>query len=221
MAQKVDFVPYNFNILSEPEMIQRAQDFYDRMSNRRTVREFSSKPIPENIVEQAVATAGTAPSGANKQPWHFCVIKDSDIKQKIREAAEAEEKENYERRFSEEMKKDLSKFETNFIKEYLTNAPALVVVFKQSYEVIDGVRYKNYYVNESVGIATGMLIAALHNAGLATLTHTPNPMKFLNKILDRPDNETPIVLMPVGYPADNAKVPDIDRKSLDEIMTRF
>ncbi len=221
MAENVSFVPYQFERFPEDEMLRRSIDFLERMSNRRTVREFSDEPIPSEILDNAIATAGTAPSGANKQPWHFCVITDPEIKKKIREAAETEEKENYERRYSEEMKKDLSKFETNFVKEYLTTAPALIVVFRESYKVVDGVRYKNYYVNESVGIATGMMIAALHNAGLATLTHTPNPMRFLNDILNRPQNETPIVLMPIGYPAEGAKVPDINRKPLDEIMSRF
>lgn len=221
MTDAVPFVMYDFERMSPEEMKKRSADFHKRMSNRRTVRHFSAEEIPIEILEEAIATAGTAPSGANKQPWFFCLVTDPVIKAQIREAAENEEKENYERRYSDEMKRDLSKFETNFVKEYLTTAPALIVVFKESYQVIDGVRYKNYYVNESVGIATGLLIAALHNAGLATLTHTPNPMKFLNKILNRPENETPVIVMPVGYPHRDAKVPDISRKPLRDIMSHF
>lgn len=187
------------------------------MDSRRSVRFFAPDPIPAEILEYIVLTAGTAPSGAHKQPWFFAIVTDPDIKHSIREAAEAEEKLNYEQRFTAEWKEDLAPFGTDDVKPYLDIAPAIIVVFKESYRVVEGEKKNNYYVNESVGIAAGMLIAAIHNAGLATLTHTPNPMKFLNEILDRPKNEVPILLMPVGFPAKDCVVPDLTRKSLNEI----
>ncbi len=187
------------------------------MDTRRSVRFFAPDPIPAEVLEHIVLTAGTAPSGAHKQPWFFAVVTDLAIKHAIREAAEAEEKLNYDERFTEEWKEDLAPFGTDDIKPYLDIAPAIIVVFKESYRVVDGEKKNNYYVNESVGIAAGMLIAAIHNAGLATLTHTPNPMKFLNEILDRPKNEVPILLMPVGFPSKDCVVPDLTRKSFDEI----
>ncbi len=216
------FIEYKFERLEEEQMLRRAQDFYTHMSSRRSVRQFAPDPIPMEVIEQAILTAGTAPSGAHKQPWFFAVVTDPEIKHRIRLAAEHEEKINYEQRFPEEWLRDLAIFGTDFIKEYLDIAPVLIVVFKENYRVDpEGKKLKNYYVNESVGIATGMLIAALHHAGLATLTHTPNPMEFLNEILDRPKNEVPIALMPVGYPAKGARVPNLKRKSLGEIMKRY
>lgn len=221
MASNPNFIPYRFTRLTEAEMKKRSLEYYELMNSRRSVREFSPDPIPPGVIESAIRAAGTSPSGANKQPWIFCVITDPDLKHRIRIAAEREEKENYESRFPEEWLADLRNLGTDFVKEYIDIAPVLVVVFKEKYRIVNGKRHKNYYVNESVGIAVGFLIAALHVAGLATLTHTPSPMGFLNDILHRPRNETPIVLMPVGYPKEGARVPDLKRKSLDEIMSRY
>lgn len=214
---KDDFVPLEFETFPEDVMVERARALYENLNKRRTVREFSDRPIPDEVIDYAIHTAGTAPSGAHKQPWFFAVIKDPEIKHAIRVAAEKEEKENYERRFTDEWLEDLAIFGTDENKEYLDIAPALIVVFRENYKLIDGVKHKNYYVHESVGIAAGMLIAALHNAGVATLTHTPNPMAFLNKILDRPKSEIPILLMPIGYPKEGTKVPDLERLPLDSI----
>lgn len=222
MSERPSFITYNFRRLDEEQMIKRAREFYVNLNSRRTVRHFASDPVPMEVIEQAILTAGTAPSGAHKQPWFFAVVTDAEIKHRIRLAAEREERLNYEQRFPEEWLRDLAIFGTDFVKEYLDIAPVLIVVFKENYRLdSEGRKLKNYYVNESVGIATGMLIAALHNAGLATLTHTPNPMEFLNEILERPKNEVPTVLMPVGYPAEGARVPDLKRKSLGEIMKRY
>ncbi len=214
-------IPLNFNYYPEAEMLARSEAYYEHMRTRRSVRHFDESDFPEEILHNAIRTAGSAPSGANKQPWHFCVIKDMELKKKIREAVEQEERENYERRFSQEMKNDIATFETDFNKPHITTAPYLIVVFKENFRVVEGIRRKNYYVNESVGIACGMLISALHQAGLATLTHTPNPMKFLNEMLGRPANETPVMVLPVGLPSSDAKVPDNRRKSLDEIISVF
>lgn len=193
------------------------KEYYQFMNNRRSLRDFSNTPVSKNTIEDLLKTAGTAPSGANKQPWHFCAISNSGLKKQIREAAEKEEYEFYNGRASEEWLKDLSPFGTNWEKPFLEVVPWLIVVFKKSYNQDGEERSKNYYVQESVGIATGILITAIHNAGLVTLTHTPSPMNFLSKILGRPDNEKPFLLLPVGYPADNALVPDIKRKSLEDI----
>jgi nitroreductase len=195
------------------------------MKTRRTVREFSAEPVPLELIRQAIRTAGAAPSGANQQPWRFVVVANPEIKRQIRLAAEQEERENYERRFPQEWKNELKQFGTDWHKEFLEIAPYLIVVFRIDYEegptaLADGTagHKKHYYVMESVGIAVGFLLAALHQAGLATLTHTPNPMGFLNQILRRPKNEKPYVLIPVGYPARDANVPNLKKKSLDEIM---
>jgi nitroreductase len=205
------------------EQRQRAWEFFELMRRRRTVREFSPEPVPVEVLELAIRTAGSAPSGANLQPWRFIVVGDSETKRKIRMAAEEEERENYEHRFPEEWLSDLAPLGTDWHKEFLEIAPCLIVVFRIDYGMVteaDGTirKKKHYYVNESVGIATGMLLAALHNAGLATLTHTPSPMGFLSRILDRPKNEKPYLLIPVGYPAPNTRVPNIKRKELDQIM---
>lgn len=179
---------------------------------------FSSREVTRKTIELAIMTAGTAPSGAHLQPWHFVAISDIDTKQRIRETAEAEEKEFYERRITPEWREALLPLGTDFVKAHLTDAPWLIVVFRRDYDVLaDGTRRKNYYMTESVGIAVGFLIQALHRAGLATLTHTPAPMTFLRDICGRPANEKPFVLLPVGYPADDCTVPDLARKSLDEI----
>lgn len=209
----------DFQRLDEDLMCSRAQDFRQLMSKRRTVRDYQDKPVPRDIIEQCLLTAGSAPSGANRQPWHFAVISDPALKTQIRQAAEEEEREFYERRAPNEWLEALAPLGTDQHKPFLEIAPYLIVVFAQKFSFDEQAnRLKNYYVPESVGIATGMLIAALHNAGLATLTHTPSPMKFLNRICDRPATEKPAMILVVGYPTDDAEVPDIQRKTLDEIV---
>lgn len=218
MPAKPDtFVKYVGENPTAEELIQRSTEFYNQMDQRRSLRMFSSKPVPDEMLRNIVLTAGTAPSGAHKQPWFFAIVRDPEVKHQIRLAAEEEEQKNYHERFTDEWKEDLAPFGTDEIKEYIDIVPALIVVFKESYRIVDGQKRNNYYVNESVGIAAGMLITAIHQAGLVTLTHTPNPMKFLNEILDRPKSEVPILLLPVGYPAADAMVPDLKRKSFDEI----
>lgn len=202
------------------EMAQRAASFRVEMQRRRTVRHFSSRPVPREVIEDCLLAAGSAPSGANLQPWHFVVVQDPAAKRQIREAAEQEEYEFYHGRAPQEWLDALAPLGTDEKKPFLEVAPYLIVVFAQSYGLLpDGRKVKNYYVSESVGIATGMLIAAIHNAGLVSLTHTPSPMGFLNQILNRPDNERPYLVLVVGYPADDAVVPVIDKKSLQEIAT--
>jgi nitroreductase len=198
-------------------MRQRLGDFYADVSRRRTVRDFSDRPVPRDIIETALRAANTAPSGANLQPWHFAVISGPNTKRRIREAAEIEEREFYEHRASQEWLAALEPLGTDDQKPFLETAPYLIAVFLQKFgELADGRKVKHYYPAESTGLATGLLITALHTAGLATLTHTPSPMKFLNEILDRPKSERPFLLLVVGYPADDAKVPDIKRKALGE-----
>ena len=202
------------------EMRDRLDEFYADIDRRRTVREFSDRPVPRDIIETALKAANTAPSGANLQPWHFAVVSGPETKERIREAAEAEEREFYEHRASEEWLAALAPLGTDDKKPFLETAPYLIAVFLQKYgELPDGRKVKHYYPAESTGLATGILITALHRAGLATLTHTPSPMKFLNEILDRPKSERPFLLLVVGYPADDATVPDIQRKSLDEFTS--
>ena len=202
------------------EMRERLQAFYEDIDRRRTVREFSDRPVPRDIIETALMAANTAPSGANLQPWHFVAVSDPATKKKIREAAEVEEREFYEHRASEEWLDALKPLGTDEHKPFLETAPYLIAVFLQKFgELPDGRKVKHYYPTESTGLATGMLITALHTAGLATLTHTPSPMKFLNEILGRPKSERPFLLLVAGYPDDDARVPDISRKSLDEFST--
>lgn len=219
MSENDNLIPLQFSYMPQYEMRTNSERFYHKMNERRSVRHFSDDAVDEQIILNAIKAAGTAPSGANKQPWHFCLIKDSATKKHIRDFVEKEEKVNYERRFSQEMKHDIASFQTDFSKPHLTVAPYLIIVFKENYRVVEGIRKKNYYVNESVGIACGMLITALHKSGLATLPHTPNPMRYLNSLLERPDNESPVLVMPVGLPAEDAQVPDNMRKSLGEIVT--
>ena len=202
------------------EMRQRLEEFYADVERRRTVREFSARPVPRDIIEKALMAASTAPSGANLQPWHFVVVSGPGTKKKIREAAEIEEREFYEHRASEEWLAALAPLGTDDQKPFLETAPYLIAVFLQKFgELPDGRKVKHYYPVESTGLATGILITALHRAGLATLTHTPSPMKFLNEILGRPKSERPFLLLVVGYPADDARVPDIQRKPLEEFTS--
>ncbi len=213
------FQKLDFTRLSESDMIFRSQSFYSDIVKRRTVRDFSSKEVPFGIIKNAVKSASSAPSGANKQPWHFVIVKDPKVKIKIRDAAEEEEKKFYEHRAPEEWLKDLNQFGTNWEKSFIETAPYLVVVFKINYDLDGEKRRKNYYVNESVGIASGFLLAALHQSGLATLTHTPSPMGFLEKILERPKNERAVLLIPVGYPAKDSRVPILKKKDMNSICT--
>lgn len=216
---KPTLLPLDFNkIESEAEQIKRAAEFYENLKRRRTVRDFSDAKVPLELIETAILTAGTAPSGANMQPWRFVVVTDKEVKNKIREAAEREEYESYHGRMSDKWLKRLAILGTDEHKPFLEIAPYLIVVFRINSVTENGATEPTYYSQESVGIAVGMLLAALHNAGLATLTHTPSPMKFLQEILGRPKTEIPFVLIPVGYPANDAQVPDIKRKSLGEIM---
>ncbi|NOT48029.1 MAG: nitroreductase family protein [Acidobacteria bacterium] len=212
------FIDLDFHSLTEAERIERSEAFFQLLRRRRTVRDYSDAEVPIELIEKAIETVGTAPSGANMQPWRFVVVKDPAIKASIREAAEKEEYESYHGRMSEKWLRRLAVLGTDEHKPFLEIAPYLIVVFRINSITDDGETEPTYYSQESVGIAVGMLLAALHNMGLATLTHTPSPMKFLQEILGRPKNEVPFVLIPVGYPAADAKVPDIDRKPLDEIM---
>lgn len=202
------------------EMRRRATDFRDELGRRRTVRQFSARSVPREIIEECLRAAGTAPSGANRQPWHFAVVSNPDVKRRIREAAEHEERKFYDGRAPQDWLEALAPLGTDQHKPFLETAPYLIAIFAQSYAISSaGEKVKHYYVQESVGIATGILITALHHAGLVTLTHTPSPMRFLNEILERPDNERPFLLLVVGYPTEDAVVPDIRRKSLEEFTT--
>lgn len=207
-----------FHRLAEAEQHQRSEQFLAQIRSRRTVREFSPEPVPLQLIENAVQAAASAPSGANQQPWRFVVVGDPALKREIRLAAEAEEKENYERRFPPEWLETLQPFGTNWEKEFLEVAPWLIVVFRLDYTPDGPRRIKHYYVQESVGIATGILLTALHLSGLATLTHTPSPMSFLSRLLDRQPHERPFLLIPVGYPASGATVPALGKKPLSEIL---
>ncbi len=200
-------------------MKERADAFFEVLASRRSARFYTDEPIPLDVVRRAIHTAGQAPSGAHKQPWTFVLVTDPEVKRQIREAAEAEERETYDNRMSDEWRAALAPIGTNAEKPFLETVPALIIMFRRDYDLSpEGERSKNYYVQESCGIALGMLIAALHNAGLATLTHTPSPMNFLAKILGRPKNERAFILLPVGYPAADCQVPDFERKPLSEIL---
>lgn len=201
MERAFPFIKYKALSFSEGETLERAKSFYELMDQRRSVRHFSDKPVAKEVIEKIILTASSAPSGAHKQPWTFCAVSSSDLKTKIRIAAEEEEYKNYHGRMSEEWIRDLAYFETDEHKPFLEIAPWLIILFKKPFDLINGQQRKNYYVNESVGIAAGFLLAAIHNAGLVSLTHTPSPMNFLQKVLGRPENERAFLLIPVGYPA--------------------
>ncbi|EAR09038.1 nitroreductase family protein [Reinekea blandensis] len=220
MKNAYEPIPLNFERLTPDLMAQRAEAFYASLKRRRTVRDFSDEPVPDAVVRNAILTAGTAPSGANQQPWHFVVITDPALKRRIRLAAEEEERAFYQQRASEEWLDALAPLGTDAEKPFLETASHLIVIFlkKFSYDA-EGQKQKNYYTSESVGIATGFLISALHQASVATLTHTPSPMKFLNKLLDRPTDERPYMILVAGYPAANCHVPTIEKKPLAEIAT--
>jgi iodotyrosine deiodinase len=213
------FVPYEFERLPPELMLERARAFNERMDARRSVRDFSPDPVPRELIELAVRAASSAPSGAHRQPWTFVLVGDAQLKREIRIAAEREERVSYEQRMSDEWLEALRPLGTDWRKPYLETVPWIVVVFEQLWaEGEDGTRHKNYYVRESVGIACGIFIAALHTMGLATLTHTPNPMGFLSEILGRPRNEKPFILFPIGYPSPDAQVPDLRRKPLEQVL---
>ncbi|MBE0393121.1 nitroreductase [Flavobacterium sp. 7E] len=212
------YISYSKPILSDQEMLDRSQLFYKKMDSRRSVREFADRPIAREVIENILKTASTAPSGAHKQPWTFCVVENPEIKKQIRIAAEEEELESYESRMSSDWLDDLKPLGTDWRKPFLEIAPYLIIVFRRIYEFgPEGKKKNNYYVQESVGLASGFLLAAIHDAGLVSLTHTPSPMNFISKILNRPENEKPFLLIPVGYPAEECWVPDLGRKELDEI----
>lgn len=213
-----EMIPLSPLEVSEPEQLERARAFHDLCHRRRTIREYSDQPVSRELLKILIRTAGTAPSGANKQPWRFVVVTDPKLKHEIRVAAEKEEKESYETRMPQEWLDDLAALGTDWHKEFLEIAPALIVVFAVNYEKEGEKIRKNYYVKESVGIAVGFLLAAIHHAGLVSLTHTPSPMDFLQKILKRPENEKPYLLIPVGYPKEGTKVPNIQRKPAEEIL---
>jgi iodotyrosine deiodinase len=219
-ANNFETIPLDFTLLDEEEMKSRAIAFNELLQKRRTVRDFADKPVPRDLIEQCLLAANSAPSGANRQPWHFAVVSNLEKKQEIRVGAEEEEREFYETRAPQDWLDALAPLGTDAHKPFLEKAPYLIVIFGQKF-VLDseGKKQKNYYVAESVGIATGLLIAALHNAGLATLTHTPSPMKFLNKILNRPDTERPLMVLVCGYPEEDARVPAIGRKALDQFTS--
>ncbi len=222
MSTRYPFVPHQFNQRPESEVLERSRQFCQLMQQRRTIRDFSPQDVPVEIIQNAIQVAGSAPSGANMQPWHFVAVRDSAIKSEIRIHAEAEERQLYEHRASDEWLDALAPLGTDADKPFLEIAPWLIAVFAKKYTIdTNGKKRKHYYTPESVGIATGMLITALHQAGLATLTHTPSPMAFLRKVLRRPDCEKPFLLLVTGYPADDALIPDITKKSLGDILDVF
>lgn len=215
------FINYVKETYPEAEVVKRALEHFDYYNKRRTVRDFSDKEIPMEVLENIIKSASTAPSGANKQPWTFCVVTNTELKKQIREAAEKEEYESYNGRMTPEWLEDLAPLGTDWQKPFLETAPALIIVFKRSYEIVNGKKKNNYYVTESVGLACGFLLEAIHYCGLVALTHTPSPMNFLSKLLNRPENEKPFLLIPVGYPAENTMVPDIKRKTLTDIAVFY
>lgn len=217
---EVRTVPYALPRFADEDAVAVIRAEYEHMARRRSVRMFATDPVPSDLIETAIAIAGTAPSGAHRQPWHFVAIGDPQVKAELREQVEAEEREFYERRAPKEWLEALEPLGTDFVKTHITDAPWVIVVFRRDYdELADGTRLKNYYMTESVGIAVGFLIEALHRVGLATLTHTPAPMTFLREVCCRPSNEKPFVLMPVGYPAPDCRVPDLERKPVTEILS--
>ena len=216
------FVKLEFDEYPPDEMVERSRSFYEEMSRRRTVRHYSERDVPREVLLNVLRTAGTAPSGAHKEPWHFSLVRDPRIKQRIRDQAEIEERESYENRMPNEWIEDLEPLGTDWHKPFLTTCPWLIVVFARAYGLDDqGAKRKHYYVQESVGIAVGMLLAALQHAGVATLTHTPSPMGFLRDLLNRPDNERAYMLIALGYPSESCEVPDLRRKSIEAIVSEI
>lgn len=221
-TEKPVFIPYTPTKLSEAQSLERSKTYYEYMDKRRSLRMFSDRPVAKEIIQNILRTASTAPSGAHKQPWTFCAISAPDLKHKIRHAAEKEEYEGYHGRMSEEWLNDLKPFDTDWQKPFLEVAPWLIVVFRKIYGLNEkGEKINHYYVNESVGLAAGFMLAAIHQAGLVALTHTPSPMNFLGKLLNRPSHEKPFLLLPVGYAPEDAQVPLLTRKPLEEISVFY
>jgi iodotyrosine deiodinase len=215
-------VPLDWERLDPGEALARSRAFLETMRARRSIRAFSTEPVPRELIDNALEVAGTAPSGAHQQPWTFAVVSDPELKARLRTAAEVEERDFYDRRATEEWKRAIEPIGTDWVKTHITDAPYVIVVFEQAWRPgPEGEKLKHYYVRESVGIAVGYLLAALQVSGLCALTHTPSPMKFLTELLGRPENERPFILIPVGYPAEDAVVPDLVRKPLDEITARY
>lgn len=223
MSSEKGHIPYRPARLDAEGMRRKLDAMYDHLSGRRSVRMFSPDPVPMDILEQAIRIAGTAPSGANKQPWTFCVVTDPELRKRIRKAAEEEELKSYSERMSPRWLQDLVPLGTDHVKPFIEEAPALIIVFRRIHErdADTGEKHPNYYVQESCGIAVGLLLAALHEVGLSALTHTPSPMDFLSHLLDRPDNERAFLNIPVGWPSDDATVPNLSRKTLDEICVHY
>lgn len=212
-----EFIRHTQQVFEAEEMTQRSKSFYEWVNQRRTVRDFSNKAVPKEVIENILKAASTAPSGAHKQPWTFCVVSNPELKKQIRQAAEQEEHESYTSRMSEEWLNDIAPLQTDWNKPFLETAPYLIIVFKKAYELLpDGTKGTNYYVTESVGLACGFMLTAIHHAGLIAITHTPSPMNFLTRLLNRPENERPFLLIPVGYPAEEVFVPNLKRKELEE-----
>lgn len=222
MEETTAFIPYQRQHIPQEKMIQKSLEHYEWMDKRRSLRFFSDEAVPKEVIENLILTASSAPSGAHKQPWTFCAISSPEIKKQIREAAEKEEYTNYHGRMSEDWLKDLEPFATDWNKPFLEIAPWLIIIFRKNYDLDEnGEKLKNYYVQESVGIAAGFLLTAIHEVGLVSLTHTPSPMNFLAKLLNRPENEKPFLLLPIGYPAQNAEVPVLKRKKIEEISVFY
>ena len=221
MHKNLEFILFESPNIGGTEMFQKASNYYDFMDKRRTLRAFSDRPVAKEIIEKIIMTASSAPSGAHKQPWVFCAVTNKELKSKIRKAAEKEEYINYHGRMSDEWLDDLESFATDWHKEFLEIAPWLIIVMKKAYDFEREEKKNNYYVTESVGLASGFLLTAIHNAGLVSLTHTPSPMNFLTKVLNRPSNERPFLLIPVGYPAENAQVPKLERKKADDVIIYY
>ncbi|MFT6849636.1 MAG: iodotyrosine deiodinase [Sphingobacteriales bacterium] len=215
------FIEYNPPRYTDEELAKKSSSFFHQMDSRRTIRDFSDKPVPKEVLENIIKTASTAPSGAHKQPWTFCIVTNPELKNQIRAAAEKEEFESYNGRMTKEWLEDLAPLGTDWKKPFLEIAPALIIIFKKAYDFVGTEKKKNYYVNESVGLAAGFLLTAIHQSGLCSLTHTPSPMDFLTKLLGRPANERPFLLIPIGYPADKTMVPDIHRKNLKDVSIWF
>ena len=222
MIDGYEYEAYSKETYSENDCITRSKHFFEWIDKRRTVRDFSDKPIPKEVIHNILKSASTAPSGAHKQPWTFCVVSNPKLKKKIREAAEKEEFDSYNGRMSEDWLQDLKPLGTDWHKPFLEIAPYLIIVFKKAYDLdADGKKKNNYYVNESVGLAAGFLLAAIHDAGLVALTHTPSPMNFLTKLLERPENERPYLLIPIGYPIEETYVPKLERKPLEDVAVFY
>lgn len=222
MEGKSEFIPYQGEVYSEQELLDRSEKFYQWANKRRSLRDFSEKTVPKEVMEKLIMTASTAPSGAHKQPWTFCLISNNELKSTLRKLAEEEEFKSYNGRMSDEWIKDLAPLGTNWEKEFIDIAPWIIVIMKRVYEIGEnGEKLNNYYVSESVGIATGFLLMAIQNVGLVALTHTPSPMNFISKALGRPENERPYLLIPVGFPAENAQVPKLERKERGEVIELY